>query len=195
MVKRVFTALALTVVLLGPEAKAHYYTSSGFFIHSVLCGVNITSLPNPEQHPAKAVCTVVASFVESLCQNPAGQEVFGEAATQLTGVSQEQLDAGNVTDKKKGTGHVDVVISDDFLLARPDLLCVNPNWSVVDTLVRSLRAKVEIFTCTDESCSESSLATRFETDCTLPSQYSLEDNPPPQGTAYVCAEGEFEHVH
>lgn len=193
MVKRVVIAMVAMVAVLGPEAKAHYYTKTGIFIHSILCSVDISAFPNPTQHPAVGACTVVAAFVESLCRNPGGQEVFGESATNETSVTQEQLTNANVTNKKKGTGHVDLVVSDQFLLNRPDLLCVNPNWSVVAVLIRNLTAKVDMSTCVDELCSQLNLETTFQTNCTLPAVFNLEDNPPPAGTPYVCDEGVFAH--
>jgi hypothetical protein len=182
---------------LGTVSEAHYQGYiAGVHVSSVSCILGLKAVPNPATHPAAVQCVVATALVELLCKNPAGHEVRpGQAATQVILVAQDQIDQGNITDKKKGKAEVEVRVPDDPLLN--PAFCVNPNWIPIEVLIRELTAQINVYECigpAEDACSVlGTLASTVEADCTLSAEFDF-DNLPPPGTPYECAVGAFVHV-
>jgi hypothetical protein len=124
--------------------------------------------------------TEPVGLVEILCRNPAGHDVHpGQSATQVTLVAQDQIDQGDITDKKKGKAHVEVLVRDDPLL-NPEF-CVSPNWIPIDVLIREMTAHINTYGCDGPAENPFSvlgqLASTVEADCVLPAQFNFDNYP------------------
>ena len=80
------------------------------------CGT-VTQIRNPEQWPARLTCEVEVTRVETLCRNPAGHDVPGEAATQVVFFAEDDIDGADLlsdkSKKKKNTADLCVTVNDD----------------------------------------------------------------------------------
>jgi hypothetical protein len=196
--------LGISVIGMLRTAEAHYIpTLSGWAWHSVECIVDLKSVPSPTTHPALTECVVNTALVEVLCRNPASHEVApGRSARRVTLVTQEQLEEGNITNKKKGLAHVEVTVSDEPLL-NPEF-CVNRNWIPIDVLIREMAAEINTYECTGPAGNECgdgflNLASTVTANCVLPAEINFDDYPdnlPPEGTdvQYECTNKVTEHV-
>ncbi len=204
MLKRVVMVVIAGVGLLslsGSDARAHYagyQVINGYLKHvsSFECGITIKQVPNPDTHPALIRCEATVTEAQLLCENPQNHDVRpGKAGMRVVLIGQAAIEAGDITDKKKGRARPNVLIDDDAPgspLLDPRF-CVNPNWHPVDVLSTKVEAKIETIECTDDSCSSGSVAYREVLKCALPSQYSI-SNPPPPGTDYACVVISKEHL-
>lgn len=184
-----FLGISLAAIL-GTEAKAHYVpTLSGWGWHSVQCNVDLKGVPNPSTKPAVVECVVSTALVEILCQNPAGHDVQpGQPAIQMTLIAQHQIEDKNITDKKKGKAHVEVLVPDDSLLKSE--FCVNPNWIPIDVLIREMTAQINTYECVGPAgapCSVLRRASIVQAECALPAEFNF-GNLPPVGTPYECTD-------
>ena len=177
---------------LGPEAEAHLagtYKIGGTWVHisSFSCINDIGGVPNPDTRPSLFQCTATATKVLILCKNPQGHDVHpGEAATKTTVVVQDRIEESDITNKKKGLAHKEIVFEDGPFL-NPES-CVNPNWIPFDVLVTELTGQMDVFECTSQDfdpCSTKVLTYTELKECMLPPQYDF-DNPPPPETPYDC---------
>lgn len=177
---------------LGPEAEAHLagtYKIGGSWVHlaSFKCVNDIGAVPNPDTHPAVFQCTAIVTKVLLLCANPKGNDVRpGEASTKTTVIVQDRINESDITNKKKGLAHKELVFPDDPFLN--PAFCVNPNWIPIEVLVTELTGQMDVFECTSEDldpCATRVLTYTERKDCMLPPQYDF-DNPPPTGTPYDC---------
>ena len=190
LTKRMFfgAMIIIAITTLGEQVEAHYLrVSAGYTIwHSTKCDLVLKAVPNPDANPAQFECLVTVTLVDTLCQNPTNHNVNpGQAATQTSIVSTEQITPSDITDKKKGIASVDAVIPDGPLLNNE--FCVNPNWNIVDVLIREATVQYNVWQCVDTSCVSRVLHTSSEFECTLPAQFNF-SNPPLLETPYQCTE-------
>jgi hypothetical protein len=164
------------------------------------CGT-ITQIRNPETHPARLSCEVRVTAIETLCDNPAGNEVPGEAATQVSFFTETDFGDGLLNDKdqKKKKNRADVcvavdeddcsVVDEDGEPLSPlcrDEYCVNPNWHIIDVLTTEFTA-----TCTTQTCSTRTVDEAGNCidgdwlgqdtqvcECSLPSGWDVRNKPP-----------------
>jgi hypothetical protein len=198
-------------------AEAHYVpTFSGWAWHSVLCSVDLKSVPSPDAHPAVVTCEVITLQIESLCAVPGNDNlVSGSSGLQVVLVGETPLSQGNITDKKKGKAHVDVVVgSPDGLPNDPPLdndFCVNPNWTNIANLIRSFKSQIKTFKCLSDECTSTLLVSTVEAQCTLPPEFNFDGydhngtppipaddscpNCPEVGEAYDCPDPVIAHVN
>ena len=208
MFKRVMMIGILGASLLttfGSKAEAHlegYQVINGYVRHvaSFDCGITIKKVSNLTQHPAVFECAATITEVETLCRNPATQDVApGKAATQVTIIAQNDLQEGDITDKKRGRAEKAVTIDEDPVFGvgqRGSEFCVNPNWFLHDVLVTAVKVVLTTYECTgpdDDPCSQKIPAYVEELACTLPSEFNI-TNPPPPNTDYDCDLISKEHV-
>lgn len=160
------------------------------------CGT-VTQIRNPEQFPAKLSCEIAVTRVETLCKNPAGQEVPGEAATQVIFFVDDNIESSDLLNDKsrklKSSADLCVAVEDDKCPGSPlcdPAYCVNPNWEPIDVLTTAFRA-----TCSTQTCStrtvvngecvdaEGNEAAWVQQDtqvceCTLPAGWDVRNKPP-----------------
>jgi hypothetical protein len=131
------TAEAGTWSYIKPPGTWYYY---GTIDACALIG----KVPNPDNHLARNFCGVSVTKVESLCINPAGNTVTGEAATQLVYYNATPITSGDLLGGKyKGdaavcgtAGSADADCTTDpgdgseNRLCNSALYCVNPNWQI-----------------------------------------------------------------
>jgi hypothetical protein len=196
MVQKLFVVglLGASLAALGaPRAEAHYIVVSGALKwHSLDCGLDLKGVANPATNPAASRCTVTASLIEVLCENPANQEVApGKSAIrEVTLVGSEQIDQADITGR--GKAHVDVHVPTDALLD-PEF-CVNPNWHPVLALVRQAQVQIDTFECLDAECTQlGERASTADFSCVLPPEFTLQD-PPAPGDLYACGEVTSAHL-
>jgi hypothetical protein len=165
------------------------------------CGT-ITKVRNPDQHPARMTCRVEVTAIEILCDNPAGNQVWGEAATQVVLGGKNDIDDDDLLESKKGKkknrADLCVTIEDGDCIYDPDTgeynsplcdpeFCVNPLWNPVDVLTTKFTATCDTEQCTgeddpatpeyNEACDDGNFVVRDTQvcNCTLPPGYGIED--------------------
>jgi hypothetical protein len=186
------------VAALGPAAEAHLAgTIRGIHYRSIECvddisGVPGTALGTDPTKPATVTCSALGKRIEILCQNPAGNNVSGNSATQITVSTTDQINHQDITNKKKGIAEKILHISDEpFLDSR---FCVNPNWTPINVLVTDVLITVEVKQCTDSSCLTEIITSKEVQACVIPEGYSVENLPPP-GTEYICESVSKRHLN
>lgn len=195
MFRRAMAIAILAVTLAAvppPAAEAHYIVVGGQLkYHSLLCGLDLRGVQNPDRNPATSVCFVLAQEVELLCENPTEHNTApGKAGIRTILVGADQVDQSDITGK--GTAHVDVLVDTDDLLS-PEF-CVNPNWHPVLVLVRQADVEIKTYECLDAACTQlGDLASTTRFACVLPDAFTLA-NPPSPGEPYVCTEASATHV-
>jgi len=157
----------------------------------------ITKVPNPDAHPALLACDVTVTAVQTLCQNPSFKDVTGEAATKFKFSGTNKFDTTDLDTKTKGKANLCANIDDS--LAGHDELCVNPNWHLKDWLTTQFEATCTTRKCLDAECTSTKIANTQVCQCTLPSEWTVENKPPactpvqalakdPACEAYTCIE-------
>jgi hypothetical protein len=178
------------VAVLGPAAEAHLAgTIRGIHYSSIKCidevsGVPGTALGDDPSKPAFVVCTVHATEIEILCQNSQGHTVAKSAGINVTVEAENQIDDGEITDKKKGIATVEATVSDDpFLDAE---FCTSQTWIPIQVLVTAFDVTVSVKQCTDSNCLGTIItASEEKQSCVKPAGTSVEHLPLP-GDAYDC---------
>ncbi len=220
MSKRFVTITLLSVSVIGMLgiAEAHYVpTLSGWKWHSVQCSVDMKGVPNPTTNPATVECVAETAIVESVCVNPNGHFGFGSSTNPVTLIGIVPIGEEDITNKKKGIAHVEVIIGTaDGQLNDPPLdssFCANDNWTNVANLIRSFTTAINVFKCLDgDACQQLQLVSTVGVPgaCTLPAQFNFDGynvgadpfdpaddtcpNCPVPGTDYVCPPPVFTHV-
>jgi hypothetical protein len=203
MSRKVWSILALVTTVLtvlpAPKVEAHYIVVSGRLLyHSLSCEEVLKGVKNPDTNPSQVTCTVTGTVVETLCQNPANQDVApGKAATQITFIASEPLSSEDFN-KKKGEGSVRILISDEATLGVTSADgCVNPNWNIIKALVRSADVRLDAYTCGQNGiCGDADdiLASITTLQCTLPASVDFNTVVPEEGIGYNCPIVSFTHV-
>lgn len=213
MIKRslgISILMICAILLLDTKAEAHLiYVSGRWLTHSsVKCEQVIDKAKNPDVHLALSNCAITASLVQVLCVNPSGQEVTGTAATQITAVTEGEIDFDQLSkeDKKKGKVHLSLVVEDPEALFNPEF-CVGgkgsvlgggaaSQWTVAKVEILEFLARGVLSECTgpkDAPCSLLLISSTIQTSCALPPPFSV-TNPPPEGIEYDCDDPIIEHV-
>ena len=148
---------------------------------------DIGRVPNPTQHPAAMQCDVTIEQLESQCVNPQYQNVLpGEAANKYVEVTAPITPDDMLSGKHKGVANVCVSVEDEYF----GVQCKLRNWHP-EVLVTAFQASCMTKRCIGPGSDPCSVLGDEEDtqvcECTLGAQWSL-DNPPPDGTAYTCAE-------
>lgn len=196
----VFILGASIVAMRGSNAEAHLagYTYSPTFRHiaSYDCLGHFYQIPNPVQHPALFECIAVVQEFQVLCANPQGKVTTpGVSSGPITLMGQDLFtEADVIAEKTKGRADKSIRFADENSPLLNDRFCAerNRNWKAVDELILSVDLTLKTFECADESCvTRGEQAYEARLHCTVPSQYSLPDNPPPGGgipTDYNCGD-------
>lgn len=177
------------VAALKPEAEAHLAgTIKGIHYSSFLCidevsGVPGSALGADPSKPAFVVCTVLGKQIEILCQNSQGHEVANSAAINITVEASNQINEGDIFDKKKGIAHEEITVSDEPFL--DPQFCTSPTWIPIQVLVTDIQVTVNVKQCTDSTCGTIVTTSTEVQDCLIPSEFGVE-NLPPDGTPYNC---------
>ena len=196
---------ASVVAMLPSDAEAHLAGTvkiGGYLQHvsSLLCGVAVKGVPNPDTNPSELVCTTTITLVEFLCENPTSHQINpGSAAVRTVVVGTAEFSEANI-DKKKGTGTAEAHINTDFVVTNED--CVNDNWNVLpDTIiVKEVEVQFETAECTGAEptpCSSFVVAWREVRACLLPNNFGYgkkQQGEPPEGTEYDCTLLSQEHL-
>lgn len=211
--KRVGIA-ALVVVALIAVAAARADAGSWTIVNgklvyrSVDCEALLkgTGNPNPND-PSLLTCTLTDLTVDTVCENPTNHQITpGQAALQVARFVGSTTDNNFVLQGKgKAVGTIPQLVptcsgtpqpGDACLLGLGDDVCVNPNWHLVNVLVRSATLQVDTQTCNDSNSdqvfgcqTDFSPADTQTYECTLTTQYGFgkkQTFPPPSGTPYDC---------
>ena len=185
MIKRILAVGLLSIVVLatlGVEAQAHYtYVKGKLVYHSLECEEVLKGVKNPDTNPSRVDCIVVSNVVETLCSNPAGNDVDpGNSATQVTVGGTTQLTSNNFN-KQKGlaTALVVIPLADDLgLTSATPGVCVNPNWNLEKAVIRSATATLNAYTCgPDQECqtADDVLASITTLQCSLSDEVGFDD--------------------
>jgi len=178
------------VAALVPAAEAHLAgTIKGIHYASIKCidevsGVPGTALGDDPSKPAFMVCTVQATEIEILCQNSQGHTVARSAAINVTVEASNQIDDGDITNKKKGIALVEATVSDDPFL--DPQFCTSSTWIPIAVLVTEFDVTVSVKQCTDSNCLGTIItASEEKQSCVKPLGTSVE-NLPDLGEPYEC---------
>jgi hypothetical protein len=162
---------------------------------------SIARVPNPATKPALLRCDITLTQIETLCENPNGLIVKGEASTKV--IASNAIDPSDLLQKDKGKANVCVQV--DELALGGEELCVNGNWTAVGALTTEFSATCTTEACTgvdnpntpqNEACNTTVVANTQVCACTLPPGFSVENPPdacadplnPENCTAYICNE-------
>lgn len=165
MSKRILQVIVLTAFLvmgLGVGVYAHlagYVNLAGTWVHtsSYEATINI----NVKKFGGESLLFVqgIWTLIETECRNPAGQIVTGEAALQNF-VTSDPAPITSLSSAPDKNGRVTVTIKvattkDELNMPNPNVLCVNPNWTLLDDiLVRKFIGTFETQECEASGCAE-----------------------------------------
>ncbi len=230
MSKTIVCVSALTAVLvtgLGMGVSAHlagYKYVDGSVVHTSSYDATIDiKVKNPDKFPSALFVQSLWTLVDTECENPAGNTVYGQAALQVLSTSDpEPITSEDVSATENGKATISIHVEtdpDDLIGVDPNSLCVNPNWTLVDFLVREMVVTFETQECATSAClgppgggpfihyeysltgspdhNTSTTAAYVEIQaCVLPASVHMGDTfPPGQGVPYDCDVIREEHLY
>jgi len=153
----------------------------------------IDQVRSVSRFPARLACDVTVTKVESLCDNPAGNEVPGEASTQVIFSATNPIGENDLADKSdkqnKGMAGLCVSITSADAECGPgstselckNEYCVNPNWHIQRVMSTEFETDCKSQTCASRivdgsgTCCTSAGVNDATGECYMPADWSTED--------------------
>ena len=201
-------AAAALIAMAAIEADAHMTIVGGKPVyHSFACEATVKSLPNPATHLTRVECEATITSVDVLCRNNGGNIAPGHVPTNIVVGGGAPVTPGDITDKKKGIGFVEIpdVVPNCPANPPPDHECLlgvtnvdacpNENWELIDLIVRETTVVFRVKACSDEACNGFTLTSRANYSCVLDPAVDFSTVPPSDGIPYDCVQnGKIEHL-